>query len=71
MKSHNMMTDIWQISGDTLKSTDLIELMKQDKKVRDGNLRFIIPNSIGSTFVADGIDVDLVREVIDISSEKP
>ena len=44
--------------------------MKQDKKVRDGSLRFIIPNSIGSTFVADGVDLALVREIIDISSEK-
>ena len=48
-----------------------MDLMKQDKKVRDGRLRFIIPNNIGSTFVADGIDIDLVREVINSSSEKP
>ena len=65
------MTDIWQISGETPISDDLMDLMKQDKKVRDGRLRFIIPNNIGSTFVADGIDIDLVREVINSSSEKP
>jgi 3-dehydroquinate synthetase len=70
MKSLNMMTDIWQISGETPIRNDLMYFMKQDKKVRDGSLRFIIPNSIGSTFVADGVDLALVREIIDISSEK-
>ncbi|MFD1880978.1 3-dehydroquinate synthase [Paracoccus pacificus] len=42
----------------------LIRLMGQDKKVRDGKLRFILARGIGKAFVAEDVDMGAVRQVL-------
>ena len=39
-------------------------LMAQDKKVVDGQLRFILARGIGEAFVADDVPGDAVRTVL-------
>jgi 3-dehydroquinate synthetase len=41
--------------------------MKQDKKVKSGNLRFILPRSIGKTFIAEDVELRDVSDVINES----
>ena len=67
MKSMDMKTDIFQIHGKVPKTERLIELMKQDKKVKGGNLRFILPKSIGKTFIAEDLNLKDVTDVINHS----
>jgi len=38
--------------------------MAQDKKVRAGELTFILARDIGEAFVATGVDLDVVRSVL-------
>jgi 3-dehydroquinate synthase len=57
--------DLADIPGDLPGADALIALMGQDKKVRDGRLRFILARGIGQAFVADGVDLGIVRGVLD------
>ncbi|MEP3299313.1 MAG: 3-dehydroquinate synthase [Pseudoruegeria sp.] len=57
--------DLTDIQGDLPGTSELLQLMSQDKKVVDGNLRFILANGIGSAFVADDIDTSVVASVLD------
>ena len=56
--------DLADIAGDLPDADALLGLMAQDKKVQDGRLRFILAHRIGSAFVADGVDLGLVRGVL-------
>ncbi len=47
-----------------------LEVMRSDKKVRDGNLRFIVPVNIGEVVVRDDIEEKLVAEVLEASFKK-
>jgi 3-dehydroquinate synthase len=40
----------------------LIELMRHDKKVEYGQLRFILPDRIGHVEIVDDVTEDLVRD---------
>ncbi len=60
-------TNLAQIKGDLPDSAKLLELMMQDKKVRRGSLVFILARGIGKAFVAPGIEIGPVREVLDES----
>ena len=40
-------------------------LMAQDKKVRDGRLRFILARAIGTSFVTDQVDPATLRRLLD------
>ena len=42
----------------------LITLMGQDKKVRDGRLRFVLARGIGAAFVADEVPLDAVSATL-------
>ncbi len=59
-----MKKDLADIAGDLPDAEGLITLMGQDKKVQDGKLRFILARSIGEAFVADDVDMDVVRGVL-------
>ncbi|MFK7945273.1 MAG: 3-dehydroquinate synthase, partial [Paracoccaceae bacterium] len=59
-----MKKDLADISGDLPDADALIELMYQDKKVRRGQLTFIMARSIGDTFVTREVDLGLVRKVL-------
>jgi 3-dehydroquinate synthase len=42
----------------------LIEHMRQDKKVRDGALTFVLARGIGKSFVAHDVSADVVRPLL-------
>ncbi|MCI2393699.1 3-dehydroquinate synthase [Aliiroseovarius sediminis] len=60
-----MKKDLSDIPGDLPDTDGLITLMGQDKKVEQGKLRFVLARAIGEAFVADGVDMDVVRSVLD------
>jgi len=67
LREMGMKCDLSDIAGDLPDADGLIGLMAQDKKVVDGRLRFILARSIGDAFVADGVDIAVVRAVLEES----
>ena len=59
-----MKKDLADIPGVLPDADGLIELMYQDKKVRQGRLTFIMARSIGEAFVTREVDLDVVRGVL-------
>ena len=59
-----MKADLTDIPGDLPDADGLLELMRQDKKVIDGRLRFILARGIGEAFVAEDASLAVVREVL-------
>lgn len=57
-------TRISDIAGELPDDEALIRLMGQDKKVQDGQLRFILAHGIGDTFVSDAVVTDDLRAVL-------
>jgi 3-dehydroquinate synthase len=47
-----------------LAATTLVDLMGQDKKVRDGRITFILARGIGRAFVESSVDPVIVRQVL-------
>ena len=64
LKAIGMKTDLTDIPGDLPSAEDLVELMSQDKKVVDGQLRFILARGIGQAFVTADVPKDVVVQVI-------
>ena len=60
LKTMGMKTDLSDIDGDLPDAKGLLDLMGQDKKVVDGQLRFILARGIGAAFVT----ADVPREVV-------
>ncbi len=54
-KAMGMKTDLRDIAGDLPDAADLLGLMGQDKKVIDGQLRFILARGIGDAFVTSEV----------------
>ena len=48
----------------SLRVDDLIKAMQNDKKVMRGNLRFVLMEEIGKSFVHSSVDSTLVRDVL-------
>ena len=65
LKSMKMKADLSDIKGDLPTSEELIALMHQDKKVRDGRIHFVMARGIGEAFVTPDVDLDIVRQVLD------
>jgi 3-dehydroquinate synthase len=42
----------------------LVSIMKHDKKVKQGKVRFILPRSLGEVFITDEVNLSLVRQVL-------
>ena len=59
-----MKTDLADIPGDLPSAEALVDLMGQDKKVLDGQLRFIMARGIGQAFVTSEVSRDVVVEVL-------
>jgi 3-dehydroquinate synthase len=59
-----MKTDLRDISGDLPEADGLLDLMRQDKKVVDGQLNFILATDIGKAFVAHDVAQDAVRALL-------
>ena len=65
LSAAGLPTRLSQIPG-ALPGTDaLIDLMSQDKKVRRGNLTFILTRGIGQAFVQTKVDLEPVRRILD------
>ncbi|MEM9708138.1 MAG: 3-dehydroquinate synthase [Pseudomonadota bacterium] len=65
LKAMGMKTDLSDIDGTLPGAEALMGLMAQDKKVIDGQLRFILARDIGAAFVADDVDPAIVRGVLE------
>ena len=59
-----MKTDLNDIPGDLPDADGLLDLMRQDKKVVDGQLNFILAKDIGKAFVAQDVAQDSVRTLL-------
>ncbi|WP_281972215.1 3-dehydroquinate synthase [Ruegeria faecimaris] len=64
LRAMGMKTDISDIHGDLPDAEALVELMAQDKKVIDGQLRFILARGIGQAFVTSDVARDAVLSVL-------
>lgn len=64
LKSMGMKTDIADIGGDLPDAEALIELMGQDKKVVQGQLRFIMAHRIGAAFATSDVPRTVLRKVL-------
>ncbi len=59
-----MKRDLADIPGDLPDADGLLALMSQDKKVVDGQLRFILARGIGDAFVTGDVPAQAVRGVL-------
>lgn len=64
-KNMNLKTDLSDIDGELPNAETLVEMMKQDKKMRDGRLHFVLAHGIGKAFVTADVDLELVKTVLD------
>ena len=64
LKEMGMKTDLKDIAGDLPDADGLLDLMGQDKKVVDGELRFILARGIGKAFVTADVPRDVVRHML-------
>ncbi|KUF08878.1 3-dehydroquinate synthase [Pseudoponticoccus marisrubri] len=60
LRETGMRCDLSDIPGDLPPAESLLELMGQDKKVIDGQLRFILARGIGQAFVTADVPGDAV-----------
>lgn len=65
LKAMGMKTDLSDIPGDLPDAAALVDLMAQDKKVVDGQLRFILARGIGQAFVTSDVPADAVTSVLE------
>ncbi len=59
-----MKVDLSDIQGELPDAQGLLDLMAQDKKVVDGQLRFILARGIGQAFVTSDVPRDVVLGVL-------
>jgi len=64
LRDMGMKVDLADIDGDLPDADALLDLMGQDKKVVDGQLRFILARGIGSAFVTGDVPRDVVKTVL-------
>lgn len=64
LKTSGMRCDLKDIPGDLPSAETLLDLMGQDKKVIDGQLRFILARGIGQAFVTSDVPSDAVLTLL-------
>ncbi len=64
LREMRMKADLSDIEGELPDADGLIALMMQDKKVRDGRIRFVLARGIGAAFVADDVPMKAVRALL-------
>ena len=64
LKAMGMKTDLKDIDGDLPGAEVLLDLMGQDKKVVDGQLRFILARRIGDAFVTGDVSREAVLALL-------
>ena len=69
MRTHYMSvglpTNPNDVSGMDWNSDALLSHMANDKKVKDGHIRFILARGIGQAFVTDNVAMEDVRRTLD------
>jgi 3-dehydroquinate synthase len=60
-------TTLAAISGRAWGPERLIELMRRDKKVRDGRMTFVLARGIGSAVLREDVSIDDLRELLNIA----
>jgi 3-dehydroquinate synthase len=65
LRAMGMKTDLADIPGELPGAAPLVELMAQDKKVVDGQLRFILARGIGQAFVTADVPREAVFSVLE------
>ncbi len=64
LRAMGMKVDLKDIDGGLPDADGLLDLMGQDKKVVDGQLRFILARGIGEAFVTADVPRDVVRQLL-------
>jgi 3-dehydroquinate synthase len=64
LRAMGMKVDLKDIDGELPDADGLLDLMGQDKKVVDGQLRFILARGIGEAFVTADVPRDVVRQLL-------
>lgn len=64
LRTMGMKVDLADIDGDLPDATALLDLMGQDKKVVDGQLRFILARGIGAAFVTADVPKEAVLALL-------
>jgi 3-dehydroquinate synthase len=64
LKAMGMKTDLRDIEGNLPDADALLELMGQDKKVVQGELRFVLARGIGDAFVTGDVPRETVRGLL-------
>ncbi|WP_319547014.1 3-dehydroquinate synthase [Ruegeria conchae] len=64
LRAMGMKTDLADIPGELPDAETLVDLMAQDKKVMDGQLRFIMARAIGQAFVTPDVPRETVVSVL-------
>ncbi len=64
LKAMGMKTDLADIPGELPSAEALVDLMGQDKKVIDGQLRFIMARGIGEAFVTSDVPREAVAALL-------
>jgi 3-dehydroquinate synthase len=64
LREMGMKVDLSDINGDLPDADALLDLMGQDKKVVDGQLRFILARGIGTAFVTADVPKDAVLTLL-------
>ena len=64
LRAMGMKTDLADIPGELPDAETLVDLMAQDKKVMDGQLRFIMARWIGQAFVTPDVPRETVVSVL-------
>ncbi|MFV0515565.1 MAG: 3-dehydroquinate synthase [Jhaorihella sp.] len=65
LRAMGMKTDLADIPGDLPGAGALLDLMAQDKKVVDGQLRFVLVRGIGAAFVTSDVPREAVLNVLE------
>ncbi len=65
LRAMGMKTDLCDIPGELPDAPGLLELMRQDKKVVAGALRFVLVRGIGKAFVSADVDETIVLAVLE------
>ncbi|MDP0930253.1 3-dehydroquinate synthase [Paracoccus onubensis] len=64
LRQMNLPASLSEIPGELPDDAALIALMGQDKKVVDGQLRFVLAKGIGESFVSDAVESDVLAAVL-------
>ena len=64
LRAVGLPTNVGDIPGGKANAAELVKLMGQDKKVRDGRLTFILVRNIGEAFITQDVAVDRVTELL-------